>query len=519
MSPGQDQGPAKGPKDCRVCNRRRIKCDRGLPTCQKCNDRDLKCPGYSVPLKWIQGVASRGKAKGKGFPVPGAPQEITFVSGNVANSGDSSDSTPEDISDDVEEVVPRETSVQKSPAYDMDQIISLAPPQASEFLNQPLVRRLLHHFNHDVARRLAWVDSSDNPWRNIILPMALESPSLMFSVLALSAGDISFKAPSGTSLSSQSLSVSTQYRDKALELLALQLKSETQGSDNNSLQTVDQKPANKVLATTLMLFNLEILQPGSAHWRLHLWAARTMIRRWGNTIHLPAPIDTTSTFLLQEFFVPNVCAFITTFADTHDVARDTLIHDNDSVFVDFHRVLQEVTNLERRLAGQRGSAEDLMSFIQRLEEARERTLSLGQELKFWSPKTRSEFAHVVEMFYHMGLIYSRRAVLGGSAPNANTWASRDRIFELTRSLKETNAFIQDLVLPLFLAGTECRGCANEQLFVESKFLEIIRATGPLDRWQILSFLKAFWSLEGNFSLSWIDFARARAQQGNSFMIY
>ncbi|PVH85792.1 hypothetical protein DL98DRAFT_37482 [Cadophora sp. DSE1049] len=47
-----DKSGAKAAKDCRVCNRRRIKCDRSLPCCKKCTSRDLACPGYGVILNW-----------------------------------------------------------------------------------------------------------------------------------------------------------------------------------------------------------------------------------------------------------------------------------------------------------------------------------------------------------------------------------------------------------------------------------------------------------------------------------
>ncbi|KAJ5661948.1 uncharacterized protein N7477_009564 [Penicillium maclennaniae] len=50
-------------KDCRQCVTRRIKCDRSVPHCQKCSVRGLLCPGFPlVHLRWVQGVASRGRS-------------------------------------------------------------------------------------------------------------------------------------------------------------------------------------------------------------------------------------------------------------------------------------------------------------------------------------------------------------------------------------------------------------------------------------------------------------------------
>lgn len=67
--------------DCRNCNRRRIKCDRGLPYCKKCKGRGLECTGYGVLLKWGQGVASRGHLTK--LSVPKRPEKV------VKNSSDS----------------------------------------------------------------------------------------------------------------------------------------------------------------------------------------------------------------------------------------------------------------------------------------------------------------------------------------------------------------------------------------------------------------------------------------------
>ncbi|KAJ6007849.1 hypothetical protein N7540_011825 [Penicillium herquei] len=56
---------------CWTCRRRRVRCDRQLPQCHKCFISGNTCQGYSKerPLKWINGVASRGKLMGKALPI------------------------------------------------------------------------------------------------------------------------------------------------------------------------------------------------------------------------------------------------------------------------------------------------------------------------------------------------------------------------------------------------------------------------------------------------------------------
>ncbi|OJD17437.1 hypothetical protein AJ78_02462 [Emergomyces pasteurianus Ep9510] len=52
---------------CYTCRRRRVICDRLLPTCRKCDSAQKACLGYKKPLTWVQGVASRGKMMGLTF--------------------------------------------------------------------------------------------------------------------------------------------------------------------------------------------------------------------------------------------------------------------------------------------------------------------------------------------------------------------------------------------------------------------------------------------------------------------
>jgi hypothetical protein len=56
---------------CWTCRRRRLKCDRALPECHKCSASEHPCQGYSEsrPLRWTNGIASRGKLMGKRVPI------------------------------------------------------------------------------------------------------------------------------------------------------------------------------------------------------------------------------------------------------------------------------------------------------------------------------------------------------------------------------------------------------------------------------------------------------------------
>jgi hypothetical protein len=52
-------------KPCHNCRKRRLRCDRSLPTCNKCSALGQECLGYGKVFNWTNAVASRGRMAGK----------------------------------------------------------------------------------------------------------------------------------------------------------------------------------------------------------------------------------------------------------------------------------------------------------------------------------------------------------------------------------------------------------------------------------------------------------------------
>ncbi|KAM0430879.1 hypothetical protein ACHAPT_005511 [Fusarium lateritium] len=57
---------------CLNCKRRKRKCDEARPGCQACEKRGILCEGYATPLRWANGIASRGRFAGASAPDPQA---------------------------------------------------------------------------------------------------------------------------------------------------------------------------------------------------------------------------------------------------------------------------------------------------------------------------------------------------------------------------------------------------------------------------------------------------------------
>jgi hypothetical protein len=129
-------------------------------------------------------------------------------------------------------------------------------------------RRLLHHYDHIVAPNMAWADCPENPWRHIIIPLALESPPLLNAILAFAAKHInavSFSA-SRESTSMMPVSFPEAFQQRAMKLLAREIHdlatAEASRSSVGMQKYVTRNRSNAILATMLVLCNVETVWPG-----------------------------------------------------------------------------------------------------------------------------------------------------------------------------------------------------------------------------------------------------------------
>ncbi len=90
-----------------------------------------------------------------------------------------------------------------------------------------------------------------------------------------------------------------------------------------------------------------------------------------------------------------------------------------------------------------------------------------------------------------------------------------------RCIKDIEPFAQELAWPVFVAGMECCGRLDEQAVVEDRMEEIMRINGPLDRRRMMEFLRGWWRIEEEerSRRSWIDLAREKARDGDSFLLF
>jgi hypothetical protein len=109
-------------------------------------------------------------------------------------------------------------------------------------------------------------DAPANPWRHIIIPLALQSPPLMLSILAFAAkhmGAIGFSKSEGSGTPD---SLSNTLQQHAMRLLAQEVHDFTNSDPSRDVlhvgRDVSRSRSNAILATMLVLCNVETVWPG-----------------------------------------------------------------------------------------------------------------------------------------------------------------------------------------------------------------------------------------------------------------
>ena len=512
-----------------MCNRRRIKCDRSLPSCQKCKIRKLECTGYDRKLKWNQGVASRGHYAGQAAPIPRVAlcTNRELDAARPKQLGSTPDSAPTaPPSNRIDESLSRYSSSNStSDEYDDVEAIdgkygvdlALSWSQLPHIYQDPDVRRLINHYDHHVATTFVWIDSPDNRWRNDVLPLAQESPSLLFAILALSSSHLSSKLPVNELPSRKISTQSIQYRERSLQLLAQQLADEAQ--KNCSATSI-----HLILATMLILCNLEMVHSDSAIWRVHLKASQIMIQRWLSTACPMDLLDTTSQFIITQFSILNVFASTSTFGNIDEVSDIESVKEEPTIFSDYLETIHAITTEERKWAALREVGgtlvgADLKFLATRLENARNMTRSLSRHLYFSTELLKRDFDRIVDIYHHSGLIYAYQALAKTSDAAICIPPLLDSLIQDLTLISTSGHFAQDLAWPLFISGTACRHLKDKQRLLKRLLQECMKSTGFSNCQGVLKFLHVFWSeseVEGD---NWIGYARSYAKLGQEFLVF
>ncbi|CAG1997739.1 unnamed protein product [Fusarium graminearum] len=218
---------------CIGCRRRGRKCDRTLPKCLSCEKRGVACEGYVT--KW-PGVAARGKLAGRSIPV---------ADSSVIIAGTHSRARQRRLKRDTSTMPTTSSTVNPVPSDEVDKFIQyyIADLSTIFFLgNGP----------------------SENPMFHYVLPLIDSVPPIRFAL----AG-------------SASCHIAAKTSDELLEQKSLRLRLHATHLLREMLQKPNTATDHTILASILMLAQLDMCSGDCVEFQTHLKAAVAVIRNPG----------------------------------------------------------------------------------------------------------------------------------------------------------------------------------------------------------------------------------------------
>ncbi|KAF2147040.1 uncharacterized protein K452DRAFT_217786 [Aplosporella prunicola CBS 121167] len=399
-SPTAMSKPPKGRSKtgCITCRRRKKKCDETKPHCIHCQKNNVHCEGYPPKEYWKSGK-----------------QRTTLV---------------------------RRTSVE-SPR-DLPLLI--------EGVECDLDRHFLNHFHYNVSRVLSLFTDQQNPFKELLLPMAMRHKGLMHSLLCLS----------GSHLASREANEAFEDRQHHHFQAAVTNLTADKGMQRHIAGDETAIIEDPTVAQTLVLC-LKSICAGEVNgsYRPHMDAARHLIR----TQH--SPNEEFQNFLV-EFFI------------YHDVANSVTSLDRKSILMMEDFQLPQFM-IQPAAATLLGVVDGLFGYISKIRQLRDRIRYRRQNnlkphvdyeilsdaqiidsaLRSWVCAQEPDSPRwIASMLYRQCTwLYLHRTILP-STPNENLRLGVNEGLEYLQLLPHDSYTQSILLMPLFLLG--CSAFDEEQ---------------------------------------------------------
>ncbi|EED24109.1 C6 finger domain protein, putative [Talaromyces stipitatus ATCC 10500] len=248
---------------CKRCKARRQKCDEQHPECGRCKASGVQCR-YAMQLQWGGRAFSRSRF---GACVGPGMQKLEYSPGEfIYTTVKSGSASP------AESPNPNGVSSPSSPSTDLPMTRAI-DPFSSLSTSQ---KALLHHFISDASSVTSCHSGMQQEICQMIVPMALQTPSLLYATMALSA--IHLEALNNHSGTVKAAPDIARLMARSLEHFRLEL------------QDSSRKGSDALLATARTLCLAEIhsgaIQPNT--WRAHVEGAKALMNTTSQSSNTPA---------------------------------------------------------------------------------------------------------------------------------------------------------------------------------------------------------------------------------------
>lgn len=454
--------------DCKVCARRRIRCDRTRPSCLKCTKRNIECPGYGRNIRWANAVAVRGRFKGMQYP-------------KEQSQNDGSDKWTKSAA-----------TIAK---------LAAGAPNTGE------IERLVSYYSKEIAGNMIWVDSPSNPYRRLVVPKAKSSPVILLAIIAVSAEHMAVG-----SLEPSLLAFAPGARDIVVSKITQELSKITGGSGSQEPRDIlDLETVEWVLASMLILSNYECIGDTSTAWCSHRLGARLLVNAFSDS---SAESSELFRFLRAQFGIHDVLASTTTclYLGTEGVVLPKQ-GDPEALLAEYMRLIHRLTVLVTNKTTQ-----DIPPpAVLRIEFENTRGLTLmnaASSAALAGESARVSFIQLVDVHHLAALLYAYRCIYDFTSQDVEVTLTMQQLFEKLQHCASNDALIQHLTWPVFIAGTECYDCDKKQDLVLKWYGEIISKTGFKNYEVVVSFLRQLWEEKPE---SWLEVAKTWERDGKPLL--
>ncbi|RAO73610.1 uncharacterized protein BHQ10_009622 [Talaromyces amestolkiae] len=284
---------------CRTCRSRKIKCDERRPKCQRCTKGNLDC-SYGLQLIWHEESLSKGVCHGRAgvWSKSGRRKGNTQLEGQFSGQRKGLVTTRPSSSrgvflnttmNDVKlyfEYAGMAEEADTDDKYDTHDMLPNENRQPSLSLPVLSATTLGHMrtFDYDSALLSYYEavvcssstlldDAKNNPYRHLILPMAMQSEGLYHATLAVSAQILRIAEP-------RFQFAALDHGHRALRCLISSLQRGQSSPQHTSQKQMSHAEIDEVLGLALMLCWFEITDGCRPSWVTHLKGIHTLINQY-----------------------------------------------------------------------------------------------------------------------------------------------------------------------------------------------------------------------------------------------
>lgn len=320
----------------------------------------------------------------------------------------------------------------------------------TELFGEPLVRRLLQHYSTSIAPMMVWIESEQNEYRRLIIPLSETQPALRLAILAISASHSALATDMDEN-------VVNTICEVAISMIADRVKQLTaQDVGRAAPLDIDVENVEAILAAILVLSNYSLLKSKVSVAQFHRRAARVLLQTLACVSNYSSE---TFNFLRNQMAGYDILTCTTLFQIEH--VQDAVQPDPASVlFGHFLKIIHAITIWPLQLAEQDYHL-DLTSrttLENHFQVAQGQTLLVAGPLINSRPKRfQQDFIQLVAAYHHAGILYAHQR-LQASAPDMTVRDHVDRLFQALDHISTTSPFMASIAWPLFI-GAIC-SCEN-----------------------------------------------------------